>query len=122
MKFLGRQITKHYRSAHASGKRHIQKRPYILPLLGLVLGFVIVAAALLGGNGQSLRPTDAHVVFLFQNGDRTVLDTKAKTVGELINKLPLNLIPEDVVEPSRDTPIVEDSFRINIYRARPVTV
>jgi uncharacterized protein YabE (DUF348 family) len=27
-----------------------------------------------------------------------------------------------VVEPANDTPIVEDNFRINIYRARPVTV
>jgi uncharacterized protein YabE (DUF348 family) len=40
----------------------------------------------------------------------------------LVKRLPLNLIPQDVVEPSLDTPIVEDNFRINIYHARPVTI
>jgi uncharacterized protein YabE (DUF348 family) len=45
------------------------------------------------------------------------------TVGDLLGKLPsLKLIDQDVVEPDKDTPIVEDNFRINVYRARPVTI
>src|SRR3989344_2153380 len=119
---IRKKVAKHYKSAHETGKRHIKERPYIVPLFGLILGFIIVGAALLGGNGKTLRPSDAHVVFLFDKGDRQVIDTKAKTVGEMIGKLPLNLIAEDVVEPSLDTPIPEDNFRVNIYRARPVTV
>jgi len=119
---IRKKVAKHYKSAHETGKRHVKKRPYIVPIFGLILGFVIVGAALLGGSGKTLRPSEAHVVFLFDKGDRTVLDTKAKTVGELLGKLPLNLIIEDVVEPSLDTPIPEDNFRVNIYRARPVTV
>ncbi|MDO8591755.1 MAG: G5 domain-containing protein [bacterium] len=119
---LRRKISKRYRVAHEGGKRHIKQRPYIVPIFGLILGFIIVGAAVLGGNGQSLRPSEAHVVFLFDGQDRTVVDTKAKTVGDMVNKLPLHLIPEDVVEPSLDTPIPEDNFRVNIYRARPVTV
>lgn len=119
---LRRKISKRYRAAHEGGKRHIKQRPYIVPIFGLILGFIIVGAAVLGGNGQSLRPSEAHVVFLFDGQDRTVVDTKAKTVGDMVNKLPLHLIPEDVVEPSLDTPIPEDNFRVNIYRARPVTV
>jgi uncharacterized protein YabE (DUF348 family) len=62
------------------------------------------------------------VVFLFDNGQKQTVDTKAQTVGELIQRLPLHLIPEDVIEPSMDTQIVEDNFRINIYHARPVTI
>lgn len=108
--------------AQEGGKRHIKQRPYIVPIFGLILGFIIVGAALLGGNGLPLRPSDAHVVYLFDGKDRTVIDTKAKTVGDMIGKLPLHLIPQDVVEPSLDTPIPEDNFRVNIYRARPVTV
>ncbi|MEK7096296.1 MAG: G5 domain-containing protein [Patescibacteria group bacterium] len=122
MKLLRRKISKHYHSAHEGGKRHIKQRPYIVPIFGLILGFVIVGAVLLGGNGLPLRPSDAHVVFLFEGKDRKVIDTKAKTVGDMVAKLPLHLIPEDVVEPSLDTPIPEDNFRVNIYRARPVTV
>lgn len=116
------KITRQYKAAQEGGKRHIKQRPYIVPIFGLILGFMIVGAALLGGNGLTLRPSDAHVVFLFDGKDRQVIDTKAKTVGDMINKLPLHLIPEDVVEPSLDTPIPEDNFRVNVYRARPVTV
>lgn len=122
MRILSRKISKHYRTAQASGKHHIKQRPYIVPIFGLVLGFVIVGAVLLGGNGLPLRPSDAHVVYLFDGKDRKVIDTKAKTVGDMMGKLSLNLIPQDVVEPSLDTPIPEDNFRVNIYRARPVTV
>lgn len=122
MKRLGGKISKRYRVAHATGKRHINRRPYIVPIFGLILGFIIVGAVVLDGNGRTLRPSDAHVVFLFDAKDRTVIDTKAKTVGDMISKLPLHLIPEDVVEPSLGTPIPEDNFRVNIYRARPVTV
>ncbi len=122
MRLLRSKVTKHYKAAQSGGKRHIKQRPYIVPILGLVLGFVIVGAALLGGNGRTLRPSDAHVVYLFDGKDRQVIDTKAKTVGDMINKLPLHLIPQDVIEPSLDTLIPEDNFRVNVYRARPVTV
>ncbi|MDO8591471.1 MAG: G5 domain-containing protein, partial [bacterium] len=122
MKLLRKKVARRYKAAHEGGKRHIEQRPYIVPIFGLILGFVIVGAVILGGNGLPLRPSDAHVVYLFDGKDRQVIDTKAKTVGDMVNKLPLHLIPEDVVEPSLDTPIPEDNFRVNIYRARPATV
>ena len=104
-------------------KGHIKKRPYIVPLLGLVLGLGVVATIwVTRSSGQTFRPSNAHVVYLFDAGDRQVLDTRAQTVGELISRLNLDLIDQDLIEPTLDTPIVEDNFRINIYRARPVTV
>jgi uncharacterized protein YabE (DUF348 family) len=104
-------------------KERITQRPYLIPILGLVLGLGIVTAIWVSrSSGEAFRPSDAHVVFLFDSGERHVLDTHAKTVGELISRLSLNLIEEDVVEPSFDTPIEEDNFRINVYRARPVTI
>ncbi len=72
--------------------------------------------------GHTYTPSDSHVVFVFDNGKKATVDTKAQTVGQLIQRLNLHLIPEDVVEPALDTPIVEDNFRVNIYHARPVTV
>lgn len=105
------------------GKRHLRQRPYIVPLGGAILALILVLAFLVGHGGQNLRPiTGNHIVFLYDKGNRVVLDTKAKTVGDLINRLNLHLIPEDVVEPSMDTTIPEDNFRVNIYRARPVVV
>lgn len=103
--------------------KHIRNRPYIIPILGLVLGLGIVAAIWVSrSSGETFRPSDAHVVFLFDGDERHVLDTRAQNVGELVSRLNLKLIDQDVIEPTLDTPIVEDNFRINVYRARPVTV
>jgi hypothetical protein len=101
----------HFHRANRAGRVHIYKRPYLLPVIGLLLGVVIVIGITAFRSQASLRPSNSHVVFLFDGGKRTTLDTQAKTVGELIKRLPLNLIPEDVVEPSADTSIVQDNFR-----------
>lgn len=122
MRFIPDNLVKRLAAAHLFGRHHVRQRPYILPILGLLMGVAIVGAFLLSRPNIALRPSDSHVVFLSDNGQRETLDTKAKTVRELIGKLPLHLIPQDVVEPSLDTRIVQDNFRINVYRARPVTV
>lgn len=107
---------------HHRGKHQLRQRPYILPIFGLVLGLAVVTTVVLANGGDTFTPSNSHVVFLYDKGKKQTLDTRLSTVGELIDKLPLNLIAEDVVEPSRDTEILEDNFRINVYRARPVTV
>jgi uncharacterized protein YabE (DUF348 family) len=110
-------------SLHAQGKRHIHQRPYLLPALGFMLAVIFIILIVWAHGGQTKTDYNHHVVYLFDKGKQRTLDTKAKTVGDLLDKLPdLNLIPQDVVEPSRDTQIVEDNFRVNVYRARPVTV
>lgn len=106
---------------HHSG-RHLRRRPYILPIFGLVMGALIVTGVVLAKGGNVQTASDSHVVFLFDKGKKTTLNTQATTVGELVDKLNLKLIAEDVVEPALDTPIEEDNFRVNVYRARPVTV
>lgn len=125
MRFIRKKVAAHYESVHSVGREHIARRPYIVPIFGLLLGVLMMGAIILSRPVAVLRPSIAHVVFLSDNGNNShqTLDTKAKTVGDLINKMPqLHLIPQDVVEPSPSTPIVQDNFRINIYRARPVTV
>jgi resuscitation-promoting factor RpfB len=111
-----------YDEAHERGRVHIYRRPYLVPIIGLLIGLAIVGIiTLFRGNSVAL-PIDSHIVYLFDKGKKETLTTREQTVGEVVRKLPLNLQPEDVVEPSLDTPIVEDNFRINVYRARPVTV
>ncbi len=116
-------MTRPFHGAHQASRRHIKRRPYLLPIFGLLLGVAVVGAlAYYRGGTPTFRPSDSHVVFLFDSGHKQTIDTKAKTVGELIGRLNLHLIPQDVVEPSADTQIVEDNFRINVYHARPVTI
>jgi uncharacterized protein YabE (DUF348 family) len=123
MKLLPNLITKRFHRAHHAGRRHIQRRPYLIPIFGLFLGAAIVGVLVASRGGTpTFRPSDSHIVFVFDEGKKQTIDTKARTVGELTKRLNLHLIPEDVVEPSADTPIVEDNFRINVYHARPVTI
>ena len=116
LKFLS-----HYKNAHRVSRVHFYRRPWLVPVFGLFVGLAVVGMMTFF-RGNQPRPVDSHVVYLFDGGKRQTLDTKAKTVGDLVGRLPLKLIPEDVVEPALSTPIVEDNFRINVYRARPVTV
>jgi uncharacterized protein YabE (DUF348 family) len=115
-KFLER-----YHLAHRTSRVHIYKRPWLVPIVGLFVAVGVVGVVtLLRGHTPEL--VDSHIVYVFDGGKRQTLDTKAATVGELVKRLPLNLIPQDVVEPAADTRIVQDNFRVNVYRARPVTV
>ncbi len=111
-----------YQKAHHASRGQIKKYPYLVPVFGAILGLAVVGILLLTHGGRDLRPSSAHVVYVFDQGHRQTVSTKSPTVGDLVNKLPLNLIKEDVVEPSLDSEIVEDNYRVNIYRARPVTI
>lgn len=107
---------------HPKAKGHLRNHPYVIPVFGLLFGFLIVAAAFIALGGQTYAPSDSHVVNLSVNGQQKVLPTKAKTVGELVKKLNIDLIPEDIIEPSPNTSIDQDNFYITVYRARPVLV
>jgi uncharacterized protein YabE (DUF348 family) len=122
MRLLPKATNKPFRLLHRHSRRHIRRRPYIIPIFGLILGAAIVGLIAYSKGGHTYTASDSHVVFVFDSGKKKTVDTKAPTVGELISRLNLHLIPQDVVEPSLDTPIVEDNFRVNIYHARPVTV
>ncbi|HET8669818.1 MAG TPA: G5 domain-containing protein, partial [Candidatus Saccharimonadales bacterium] len=43
-------------------------------------------------------------------------------VGQLLDRLHVTLNEGDVVEPSQSTEIASDNFRVNVYRAVPVTI
>ncbi len=123
MRLLPKFVKRRLHLANRSSQRHIRRRPYLLPVFGLLIGATVVAGLIYyRGGSHSFRPSQSHVVFVFNNGQKRTVDTKAKTVGELIRRLNLKLIPEDVVEPATNTQIVEDNFRINVYHARPVTI
>lgn len=109
--------------AIAKTKSVVKRWPLTLPAAGLIVGGLIVLGIFyFQQDNPTLRPSDSRIVYLFEDGQRQTLNTKAESVGELVDNLDLNLSENDLVEPALDTPIVEDNFRINVYRARPVTI
>lgn len=122
MKLISNLSKNLFDSLHRRSRQHVRRRPYLLPAFGIVIGILVVAGVVWAKGGDTYTASNSHVVFLYDRGKRTTLTSKAATVGELINRLNLKLLPQDVIEPARDTAIEEDNFRINVYRARPVTV
>lgn len=66
--------------------------------------------------------SDTRVVIISYDNQKRVVPTEPQTVSQLLKKLDITIHPGDVVEPEKSTKILQDNFRINIYRAKPVQV
>src|SRR5581483_4446437 len=102
----------------------IGHHPFVVP----VLAFLILAGSTGGllwyiqSRGASLKPSGSDIVILSYDHQVQTVPSHERTVGALIGKLHIPINTGDVVEPSLDTPINQDDFRINIYRAVPVKI
>src|SRR5258708_5378046 len=105
-------------------KRVVKHPLFTVPTATFMVLLALSGAAFLTLNGGSpkLQPTDSHIVIISHDKKEQTVPTHAKTVGELLAKTHITLNPGDVVEPSPNTEIVEDNFRVNVYRAVPVTI
>lgn len=91
-----------------------------------VLLVVLVVGLLIANKGSNPAPKllarNSQVVILNVDKTESVIPSSAKTVGELLKRLNITVYEGDVVEPATDTEIVSDNFRVNVYRALPVTI
>ena len=105
----------------------VRKHPafFVPAMTGAVLLFV-GASALFYLNKENhtytLSNPSSRVVIVRADGKERVVPTRVDTVGELLSKLDITLHEGDIVEPAANTVIVSDNFRVNIYRALPVTI
>lgn len=90
--------------------------------ISVLLVLSVVGVLLLSGGKPQLRSTDTHVVIINHDDTQQTLPTRAKTVGEVLARAEIKLNEGDVVEPSTETEVVSDNFRVNVYRAVPVTI
>lgn len=91
-------------------------------VLAIILSFVFLATVFIVSNGETLGPSDSHVVNLYVDGQTTTIPTRAATVKEFLTKANVKLYEADLVEPDLNMPITSDNFKIRVYRARPVTI
>jgi uncharacterized protein YabE (DUF348 family) len=103
--------------------KRLSKHPFVVPVVTLIALFTLATVGFIVlGSRHTLQPSDSHIVKLNVDGADKTLPTRAATVAELLHRLNIVLGANDVVEPAVDTPIVEDNFRVNVYRARPITI
>lgn len=103
-------------------KKELHKHPFVVPVVTLLVLSFGTMVAFVALNGRTSLSSDSHVIQLSADGKKQVLPTSAPTVGEFIKRSKISLHDGDVVEPSPDTQIDSDDFRINVYRAQPVTI
>lgn len=119
---------KKYAAAQDSGVQGVKRaasRPWVrIPLatFAVLLLLTVLALIIFNGGSPRLRTIDSHIVIITHDEQEQTVPTRAQTVDELLKKTNITLHEGDVVEPSLDTEIVSDNFRVNVYRAVPVTV
>jgi resuscitation-promoting factor RpfB len=99
------------------------------PLVFIPLGsFILILSVILSiyhfaANSLHLKTIpNSKIVIISHDGEKQVVPTSQKTVGDLLKAVNIAINPGDVVEPDKSTLINQDDFRINIYRGKPVKV
>ncbi len=110
---------KKVRSLKRIGKKPLFTVPIATFMVLLLLAFVGV---LVTTRGKGIQQTRSNLVVVSYDKKDITIPTDAKDVGELLRRLDIKLKEGDVVEPSLTTEIASDNFRINVYRAVPVTI
>jgi uncharacterized protein YabE (DUF348 family) len=122
-------VKEHYRKAarylHVRKAARAARHPAVtIPLatFAVLLTLTVLALVLLGVSSPKLRAADTRIAIVTHDKEEMTVPTNAKTVGELLDRLDIKLGDGDIVEPARDAAIGTDNFRINVYRAAPVTI
>jgi uncharacterized protein YabE (DUF348 family) len=114
------------RESHSERIRRWKAHPFGVPIfvfLGLILlSAVILAILSLTHTTATFRPSNNYIAIVSHDGVKQTVPTRPQTVSELLQKLNVKLSSRDRVEPSANTMILQDNFRINVYRAYPATI
>ncbi|MDZ7744699.1 MAG: ubiquitin-like domain-containing protein [Candidatus Saccharibacteria bacterium] len=109
-------------TSHKSRLHYFRNHPLAIPAgTFAVLLFISVAAFLLFG-GQTIDASDSRVVLLRVDGQEQVVPTRARTVGELLERRDISVEEKDIIEPALDTEITVHDFEVDVYKAKPILV
>lgn len=107
---------------HTTISSFIHKHAFSIGIAIVFVAFAFISSSFVVANGESIGPSDSHIVSLYIDDTETIVPTRAATVGEFLQKTEVKFSEYDLVEPSADTPIDSDNFRITVFKARPVTI
>ena len=102
------------------------EHPFGLPILVfiglLALGGSVLMILAATHTTATFHPDTNYIAIISHDHETQTVPTNEPTVGDLLRKLHIQVGAHDRVEPSLDTAIAQDNFRINVYRAVPVTI
>ncbi|CAN5408478.1 hypothetical protein BH09PAT4_BH09PAT4_01500 [soil metagenome] len=123
--FHRRKTIQSQKKSHVERLRVVSKHPIMVPVMvfaTLALLSCIGYFVFLYNPGKPIAPNSAFVVIVSHDKTVQTVPSRKQTVGQLLKNLSITLNKGDVVEPELTTPITQDDFRINVYRAVPVQV
>src|SRR6266702_5168705 len=87
-----------------------------------IMATAVVLYALSPLSYSQVHAENGRIITIFHDGQQQVIATDAVTVGAALNRAGVKVEPSDAVEPSQNTKLVAQSYDVNVYRSRPVTV
>jgi uncharacterized protein YabE (DUF348 family) len=124
---MRKNITRYTAHYHTFRKKRVRKihaaakHPFAVPVFTL-LGLFLISGGLFLYFHRQPATINPNVVVISHDHQQQIVSSKEATVGALLLKLNLKINDGDVVEPALSTPIQQDDFRINIYRAAPIEI
>lgn len=92
-------------------------------MLSLLIGLAVSSAFLFTKKDVfAAEDSDERLVTIYDRESQKSIVTTALTVADALKQAGITLDKNDIVEPSKDEALVAASYRVNIYRARPVIV
>lgn len=110
------------RRRHTRTVKRASRHPFAVPVFTFLALLVLAVTGYIVLNHHEKPSLDTRVVIITHDHVQQTVPSVEPTVGALLNKLHITLNQGDVVEPDAATPINQDDFRINVYRAVPVEV
>lgn len=106
----------------AEDVKTMSRHPHAVPVITIGLLILITGIGAFLFRHKLTNHSSVYVVIISHDGGEQTVPSREPTVGTLLAKLHITLNQGDVVEPSLPTHINQDKFRINIYRALPVSI
>lgn len=113
-----------FKRVHWPRRGYYARHPFAVPFITILALVTLTTSIYLAARQTHHLPPvhDAKIVIISHDHAEQVVPSNEQTVGQLIQKLHIQLAQGDVVEPAATTVIDQDQFRINIYRALPVKI
>lgn len=88
-----------------------------LMIFGIILATILLQTRVLASDGSRERLITIH-----DRGNERVILSNANSIQEALKEADIRLDEQDAVEPGLNEELIDSSYYVNIYRARPVVV
>lgn len=92
--------------------------------VSLAIAFLVLGIAWIFGQITPAHALEGQgrLITIYDRGEEKLLLSNGETIGDALKEADITLDDKDLVEPSVDEKMVATEYKVNIYRARPVTV